>query len=80
MLDSFAARQLRLGDRRQGTPYPSGAAASGRVQSQVRKRLSSRRPVRSRWIGVTEIRRLMTAWKSVPLTASPDGGGPPIQK
>ena len=26
------------------------------------------------------VRRLMTAWKYVPGTARPDGGGPPIQK
>jgi len=26
------------------------------------------------------MRRLTTAWKSVPSTARPDGGGPPIQK
>ena len=48
-------------------------------QSHVRSRLSSDRPVRSRWIGVTAIRRFTTEWKSVPSTASPDGGGPPIQ-
>ena len=62
---------------------PSSAAADagfGSSQRQLRIRLSSRRAVRSSWIGVTAMRRLTTAWKSVPWTASPDGGGPPIQK
>ena len=31
-------------------------------------------------MGVTAMRRLTTAWKSVPGMACPDGGGPPIQK
>ena len=48
-----------------------GRRRVGSVQSQVRRRLSSRRPVRSRWIGVTAMRRLITAWKSVPSTARP---------
>ena len=64
-----------------GTPRRSvDQSASGSSQVHSRSRRSSRRPVRSRWIGVTATRRLTTAWKSVPGTASPDGGWPPIQK
>ena len=54
-------------------------ASSGSVHVHVFRRRSRLRPVRSRWIGVTATRRLMTAWKSVPSTARPDGGWPPIQ-
>ena len=65
-----------------GAQVAAGSAATrplSGAHSHVRNRLSRRRPVRSRWIGVTAIRRFTTAWKSVPSTASPDGGGPPIQ-
>ena len=62
-----------------GRGFGSDEAAVGRLPLHVRSRLSRRRPVRSRWIGVTAIRRFTTAWKSVPSTASPDRGGPPIQ-
>ena len=58
------------------SPAPS---AVGRPHVQVLRRRSRLRPVRSRWIGVTATRPLTTAWKSVPGTASPDGGWPPIQ-
>ena len=50
------------------TRLPAPPASS---QSHVRSRLSRLRPVRSRWIGVTAMRRLTTAWKSVPGTARP---------
>ena len=57
----------------------SPAATPSSAQSHSRSWRSRRRPVRSRWIGVTEMRRFTTAWKSVPGTLIPDGGGPPIQ-
>ena len=60
-------------------PRPRRPRSPSSVQSQAWSWRRSRRPVRSRWIGVTEIRRLTTALKSVPGTLIPDGGGPPIQ-
>ena len=65
---------------RHRTPLPVARSGLLEGHDHVRRRFSRLRPVRSRWIGVTAIRRLTTAWKSVPSTASPDGGGPPIQK
>ena len=68
-------------DRGRAARWPRVRQRRGRCRAPapVRNRLSRRRPVRSRWIGVTAIRRFTTAWKSVPSTASPDGGGPPVQ-
>jgi len=40
---------------------------------------SARSSVRSRRIGVTEIRPSLTAWKSVPAWLSHTGSSPPIQ-
>ena len=67
----LAGRRVAVGRLRPGRAASSPRSAAAR---------SSRRPVRSSWIGVTAMRRLTTAWKSVPSTARPDGGGPPIQK
>ena len=78
---SYAARPVGPSSPSQPGSGSGGVGTEvGRSHAQVLSRLSSRRPVRSRWIGVTAMRRLTIAWKSVPGTASPDGGGPPIQK
>ena len=60
-----AATPARRRRRPRRRPRPGGG------QVHVFSRRSSRRPVRSRWIGVIAIRRLTTAWKSVPSIARP---------
>ena len=60
-------------------PGPLPRPADGSAHDHEFSRESSRRAVRSSWMGVTAMRLLTTASKSVPGSASPDGGGPPIQ-